>query len=69
MKKNADNMICIAKADEEVWVDSDELDDDLVDLVPDDLRSILVMLWINFSDEVVEVQEDDKRQVMMFKLL
>ena len=58
-------MICIV-SDDEVWVDLAEHEEDFEVLVVsddehDDLRLILVMLWINFFDEDVDHQGDDLR--------
>ena len=64
MKKRNLNTICIV-SDDEVWVDLADDFQVLVDLADelDDLRLILVMLWINSFDEVVDDRDDDLRLV------
>ena len=67
MKKRNLNTICIV-SDDEVWVD---LADDFQVLAVladelDDLRLILVMLWINSFDEVVDDRGDDLRLVKTY---
>ena len=68
MKKRNLNTICIV-SDDEVWVDLADDFQVLVDLADelDDLRLILVMLWINSFDEVVDDRDDDLRLVKTYK--
>jgi hypothetical protein len=66
MKKRNPNMICIVSDDEVVWDDLAEHEEDFEVLVVsddehDDLKSILVMSWISFSDEGVDDRGDDLR--------
>ena len=67
MRKRNPNTICIV-SDDEVWVDLADDFQVLADLADelDDLRLILVMLWINSFDEVVDDRDDDLRLVKTY---